>query len=175
MSITTRTGDRGTTRLFSGEEVAKCSARPAAYGELDELVSVLGIARCHCRRRGDDVLTLQRELFVVGAELATTAEGRERLRERVDQASLSALEARMTALESAIPMPTDFIVPGSNLAAAHLDHARTVARRCERHAVGLHRGGELDNEILLVWLNRLSDYLWLLARAEEDEPTRLRP
>jgi cob(I)alamin adenosyltransferase len=169
VSITTRVGDRGTTFLFSGEEVAKDSPRTHAYGDLDELVSVLGLARATVRRADvrRAVLALQRELFVAGAELATSAGRVGLLRERVDAGRLARLEAQREVLEKRLPPPKGFILPGGTVAAAHLDHARTLARRLERRVVGLARRRLVRNPSLIVWLNRLSDYLWLLARREE--------
>lgn len=176
MSITTKVGDRGTTFLFSGEEVPKDSPRTAAYGDLDELVSVLGVARATSRRaevRGA-VLTLQRELFVAGSELATSRSRTRLLKARVDAGMLAELDARRAALERRIVMPKGFILPGGTIAAAHLDHARTLARRLERRVVTLTRKGLVRNPVLLVWLNRLSDYLWLLARREEGRAVTLK-
>ena len=169
MSITTKVGDRGTTFLFSGEEVPKDSPRTSAYGDLDELVSVLGLARATTKRADvrAAVLDLQSELFVAGAELATSSRHVKLLKQRVDAARLADLEARRDALEKRIRMPAGFILPGGTLAAAHLDHARTLARRLERRVVGLTRRKLVRNPDLIVWLNRLSDYLWLLARREE--------
>ena len=175
-SITTRFGDAGKTRLFSGETVLKCDPRPEAYGDLDELVSVLGVARCHCRHASsiELVLWLQRQLFVIGSELATTGEAVARLPRRCDAALLADLDQRRDQLEASITMPTGFIIPGGLPGSAHLDHARTIARRLERKVVALAQHGRLDNESLLAWLNRLSDLLWLLARAEEDQPIMVR-
>jgi cob(I)alamin adenosyltransferase len=175
-SITTKVGDKGTTFLFSGEEVPKDSPRTDAYGDLDELVSVLGVARAASARDDvrDRILSLQRSLFVVGTELATSPPHLGALRERVDEAFLARFEAEREALELLVPMPSGFIIPGGTLAAAHLDHARTISRRLERKVVRLTRSGELDNTSLLVWVNRLSDYLWLLARREEGKATLLK-
>jgi cob(I)alamin adenosyltransferase len=174
MSITTRVGDKGTTLLFSGERVAKDSPRTEAYGDLDELVSVLGVARCHARRSAKDILKLQRELFVVGSELATSQKFVKLLAERVDAGMLADFEKRRETLEAQIKMPDGFIIPGGSLAGAHLDHARTIARRLERKVVGLQRRRLVKNKHLRVWLNRLSDYLWLLARHEEGKATVLK-
>lgn len=177
-SITTKVGDKGTTFLFSGEEVPKDSPRTMAYGDLDELVSVLGVARCHVEHEEikHDILTIQRDLFVAGAELATALDHVGLLKQRIGEGELRHFEARRDALESRIKMPDGFIIPGGSgsLGAAHLDHARTVARRVERRAVTLQRAGLIDNRNLLIWLNRLSDYLWLLARLEEGESLSLR-
>ena len=176
-SITTKVGDRGTTFLFSGEEVSKDCARTNAYGDVDELVSVLGVARAQSEQ--DDVREIlfwvQCELFVVAAELATESDSIKLVRERIDAARLQQLDARREKLEARITMPTGFIIPGGTPVAAVIDHARTIARRCERRAVGLASGGLIHNDHLLVWLNRLSDFLWLLARYEEGERTVLKP
>jgi cob(I)alamin adenosyltransferase len=170
-SITTRVGDKGSTFLFSGERVSKDSPRTEAYGDLDELVSVLGLARVHARRTRRQAMELQRELFVVGAELATSPRHLRLLKQRVDEHMVQELERRRSRLERAITMPAGFIIPGGTPGGAHLDHARTIARRIERKVVGLHRKRLVRNPHLLVWLNRLSDYLWLLARREEGRRT----
>ena len=172
VSITTKTGDQGLTRLFSGEQVLKDSPRLEAYGDLDELVSVLGVARHHLQpvHLKEEILFLQRSLFIVGSELATTAKKIDRLKERVDSAMLKTLEEKRTALEELVEIPSGFVVPGNSLAGAHLDVARTVARRCERKIVRLLQEKIVDNEILLIWFNRLSDYLYLLARHAEGHP-----
>lgn len=176
MSITTKVGDRGTTFLFSGEEVSKDSPRTMAYGDLDELVSVLGLVRAHTRYADvrSAVLDLQRELFIAGSELATSARHAKLLKARVDAARLAQLDARRDALEKRVPMPAGFILPGGTAAAAHLDHARTLARRLERRVVGLRRRKLVNNPVLIIWLNRLSDYLWLLARREEGRAVTLK-
>lgn len=168
-SITTRVGDHGTTFLFSGEEVPKDSLRTDAYGDLDELVSVLGLARVHAAKQEtkDAVIALQRDLFIAGSELATSREHIGSLAQRIDPAALERFEKRRDDLEGQIEMPKGFILPGGTPGGAYLDHARTIARRLERKAVSLHRAGETSNENLLVWLNRVSDFLWLLARFEE--------
>lgn len=177
-SITTRVGDRGTTFLFSGEEVPKDSARTEACGDLDELVSALGVARCHAlnERVQASLLDLQRDLFTAGAEMATSLDHVDLLKTRVDESHLRAFESQREQLEARIRMPDGFIIPGGSgsLAAAHLDHARTIARRVERRAVRLQRDGLLANPHLLVWLNRISDYLWLLARMEEGRSLTLK-
>lgn len=176
LSITTKTGDKGTTHLFSGETISKDSPRTHAYGDLDELVSILGVARA---LSADDTLcqtliTLQRRLFIAGAELATSADHIEKLAQRVDDSMLRELEKERDALEESLPPIKGFILPGGNPVAAHLDLARAVARRCERRAVGLLDADQIDNATLIVWLNRLSDYLWLLARHAEGSTTLMK-
>jgi cob(I)alamin adenosyltransferase len=175
-SITTRVGDRGTTFLFSGEEVAKDGPRTEAYGDLDELVSVLGLARATSRKPfvRASALALQRRLFLAGTELATSARHVGRLRSRIDAAALAAFETERDALEARVPMPAGFILPGGTPAAAALDVARALSRRLERKVVGLARRQLVRSPHLLVWLNRLSDYLWLLARYEEGRKTLLK-
>lgn len=177
-SITTKVGDKGTTFLFSGEEVPKDSPRTMAYGDLDELVSALGVARCHVQNGevAADLLMIQRDLFIVGAELATAVDHIGLLKHRIGEAELKAFEARREALEARIAMPDGFIIPGGTgvPGAAYIDFARAIARRVERRAVRLQRAGLIDNPHLLVWLNRLSDYLWLLARLEEGESLELK-
>lgn len=175
-SITTKVGDKGTTFLFSGEEVPKDSPRTEAYGDLDELVSVLGVARSLAQKPeiADAVLSLQRELFIAGSELATEREHVHLLKQRIDAAMLAAFEAQRDEWESRIAMPSGFVLPGGTAAAAHLDQARSIARRCERKVVRLQREGFIDNKPLLVWINRVSDFLWILARYEESGQTMLK-
>ncbi len=172
-SITTKVGDQGTTRLFSGEEVLKNSPRLEAYGDMDELVAVLGVARFHAQKKEvkDALLDIQRALFVVASELATTPKKLEKLPHRVDEAMLNQLDEKRSALEARTDIPGGFVIPGSSLATSHVEHARTIARRCERKVVTLLEKNIIENKVLLVWFNRLSDYLYLLARHEEDGPT----
>lgn len=175
-SITTRIGDKGTTQLFSGETVSKNSPQTNAYGDLDELVSVMGIARSLAQRPEtiDRLIVLQRQCFIVGAELATSVTYTDVLGHRVNADMLNELDRVREDLEAKIEMPKGFVLPGGTPAAAHLDLARTIARRCERKTVGLVEEGLLNNPILVVWLNRLSDYLWLLARFEEGDATLMK-
>ena len=172
-SITTKKGDQGTSRLFSGEEVPKNSLRLETYGDIDELVSVLGIARFHAQDKEtrEALLFIQRALFTVSSELATSPQKLNRLKRRVDQPMLDELEKKREALEKRIQLPKGFVIPGNYLAAAHIEQARTVTRRCERKVVGLFQANLISNKIMMIWFNRLSDYLYLLARNEEDEPT----
>jgi cob(I)alamin adenosyltransferase len=175
-SITTKVGDKGTTFLFSGEEVPKDSPRTEAYGDIDELVSVLGVARSLSVRPEirDAILSLQRELFVAGSELATAIEHVHLLKQRIDARMLSAFDAQRDEWEQRIVMPTGFIIPGGTPAAAHIDQARSISRRAERKIVRLQRDGLVDNRTLLVWINRVSDFLWILARYEEGGATMLK-
>jgi len=171
MSITTRQGDDGHTRLFSGETVAKSHPRPSTYGDLDEAVSALGLARSLVRapRVAAELLIIQKILFLVGAELATSPGRLQRLPERLGPAHLEALDRLGAELEEAVPLPPRFVVPGAAPGSAALDLARSIVRRLERSVVAL---GETEpavmaNPVLIPFLNRLSDILFLLARYEE--------
>jgi cob(I)alamin adenosyltransferase len=169
MSITTRTGDQGRTCLYSGQEVSKADLVPQALGALDEAISILGIARSLCpdAELNSIILEVQQTCFVVGSELATHPDQLDRLTRRLDEALLQEMESLRDQVEAETPMPKDFVVPGGNTLGAHLDHARTVFRRCEREAVRLQEAGFLQNPRVLQWLNRVSDLLWLLARQAE--------
>ncbi|WFB36510.1 cob(I)yrinic acid a,c-diamide adenosyltransferase [Kiritimatiellota bacterium B12222] len=169
MSITTRNGDKGRTRLFSGQDVSKADLAPRAYGALDEAVSVLGIARSltDSESLAEHLLYIQNASFEVGAELATHPDDVARKRRRVDEAFVAILDKMRDDLEAVTPIPKDFVIPGGNPVAAHLDHARCVYRRCEQEATALWNADFLKNPLVLVWLNRVSDHLWLLARQME--------
>lgn len=176
INITTKTGDRGTSRLYSGEEISKSHLRLETYGEIDELVSLLGIAKCHVGkdRIKDEILQLQKDLFVVASELSTTADKLDTLAVRVDKVFLDRLELRREALNGDTAIPEDFIIPGSTLPSSYLDLARCVARRVERKIVKLVESKEIDNLTMIVWFNRISDYLYLMARFEEESPALLK-
>jgi len=167
--ITTKTGDRGITRLYSGEEIPKDSPSVEAYGIIDELVSSLGIARNHCKKEEtkEAILFVQKALFTVAFELATKKEKLDILKKGVNADFIKELDKRKETLEQIVKLKDEFIVPGKNLSSAHLDFSRTIARRCERRIVRLFNEKSIYNEDILIWMNRLSDYLYLLARYEE--------
>lgn len=170
MSIVTKQGDKGKTRLFSGEEVSKNSDRIRAYGTLDELVSVMGVARALCKK--DDVAKhiheLQRTLFRLGTELATKDEKKVKL-DPINAGDIEVIEALITHHESKLKLPKEFVIPGRNTQSATIDVARTVCRRFERSLVGLQEKNEWKNESALIFINRLSDLLFLMARSEATE------
>ncbi len=176
MRIYTRRGDDGTTGLFHGGRVAKDSAGPEAYGTVDEAVSVLGVARSQAEEEtAAAILAVQRDLFVVAAELATDPTKWERLEagvSRVESAMIDQLEVRIDRIEAEVGMPTEFVVPGGDPVAASIDVARTVVRRAERASVALL--ADHGESLVVPYLNRLADYLYMLARAVEREwtPTR---
>ncbi|PFG39881.1 ATP:cob(I)alamin adenosyltransferase [Georgenia soli] len=176
--IYTGTGDDGTTGLFFGGRASKGDVLVDAYGDVDEAVAVLGVARAGCADAAlaDRILRLQRELFVVGADLATHPERRRRLVDgvsRVTTEMVAALERLIDDLVTERPLRPVFVVPGATTTSAALDHARTVVRRAERHAVGAREAGRAVAEPALIYLNRLSDLLFVLARhaaGEAEEP-----
>lgn len=173
MKVYTKRGDDGTTGLLYGGRVDKDDLRTGAYGTVDETVSVLGTARAELTGQLHDlVLEVQREMFVLGAQLATHAEDWERLEvgvSRVDRGMVDALDVRIDASVERHPLPREFVVPGGTRAAAALDVARTVCRRAERHVVAMQRTGLLPDDAPLRYLNRCSDYLYVLAREAEGE------
>jgi cob(I)alamin adenosyltransferase len=124
------------------------------------------------------LLRLQRELFVVGAELATDQADRARLDDevsRVTEGMVDRLEATLAELETQMTMPREFVVPGQTPFSAALEVARTVVRRAERRAVGLVRGGAVESDWLLAYVNRLADLLWVLARVAERAEAKSAP
>ena len=173
MRIYTRKGDTGTTGLlFGGDRISKADLRTDAYGTTDEAVSALGLARAAlpAGALANLVLRLQRELFVVGAELATHVDRRPRLTDGVSRLTapmVSALEAEIDALEADYPMPKEFVIPGESMAGAALDLARTTVRRAERRCVALAADGGLPDSQAVPYLNRLADLLFVMARAAD--------
>ena len=168
MKIYTKTGDRGDTGLFGGGRVPKNHPRVAAYGDVDELNAVLGlvIATEPLPRIDDVLLPIQRDLFAIGALLATP--NQEKMRQHLEKAQIG--NSRISELERAIDAGDDeleplrsFILPGGTQKAASLHVARTVCRRAERSVVGLTAETEIP-ELVVIYLNRLSDLLFTLAR-----------
>jgi cob(I)alamin adenosyltransferase len=166
VKIYTRTGDAGETSFFDNTRVSKADARVDAYGEVDELNACLGAARAAGL---DDDLSgvigaIQKELFAVGARLAdpaTRIAGRV-AKAAVQPADVERLEQTIDHLEGELPPLTRFILPGGSMSGALLHLARTICRRAERRVVGL--GADAVEPILIVYLNRLSDLLFVLAR-----------
>jgi cob(I)alamin adenosyltransferase len=190
-AVATGRGDDGTTSLlYGGDRVRKDDPRTEAYGAIDEAVAALGLARAELSgaaragalspglaRINELVLRIQRELFVVGAELATNPDARDRGRDgvtRVSAAMLGGMDATLRQVEAGVTMPREFVVPGETRLSASLEMARTILRRAERRAVtlslhdeALAGSGGLEGGHLLPYLNRLADLLWILARAAE--------
>lgn len=167
MAIYTRTGDRGETSLYSGERVDKGSLRVEAYGTLDELNSVLGGARALA---SDDKISsileeLQNQLFQAGADLATLSTAKHQVR-RIQAGDCKALEGAIDDLQGELPRLKHFILPGGSPGACQLHLARSVCRRAERLICRLQSQEEEVNLDLLVYVNRLSDLLFVMARYE---------
>ena len=168
MNIYTRTGDRGETGLFGGGRVPKDHRRVEAYGDVDELNAALGLARAiELMPRVDEVLVpIQRDLFAIGALLATPdpVKMREQLaKAQLDEERVAQLEAAIDAGEAELEPLRAFILPGGTPKAAALHVARTVCRRAERRVVTLAHDVEIP-ELAVMYLNRLSDLLFVLAR-----------
>jgi cob(I)alamin adenosyltransferase len=168
MKIYTKTGDTGDTGLFGGGRVPKDDPRVVAYGDVDELNAVIGMARAvEQMTRIDEVLVpVQRDLFAIGALLATP--DREKMAQhlekaRIDRERIAQLEQAIDDAESELEPLRAFIMPGGTPKAAALHVARTVCRRAERHVVRLQHTVELP-ELTVIYLNRLSDLLFTLAR-----------
>lgn len=177
MKIYTRKGDDGTTGLWYGGRVGKSSARPEAYGEVDEAASALGLCRAAAKRGGElyeDILRIQEELFVAGAELATAPEAAARLEpgvSKVTAAMVARLEADIDRYMDRVSLPPKFVIPGGTELSARLDVARTAVRRAERRVSSLAQSGELADDTVLSYLNRASDAVYAMARfADEDDP-----
>ncbi|MCX7621880.1 MAG: cob(I)yrinic acid a,c-diamide adenosyltransferase [Acidimicrobiales bacterium] len=176
MKVYTRKGDDGTTGLLFGGRVPKDSELPAAYGAVDEAQAFIGLARAECDPGSelDELLvSVERDLWVLMAELATLPENRSKLKpgkDAVDEMMVSRLESVIDDVSARFDPPAEFVVPGGNRVSALLDVARTVVRRAERSAVR----AVTEGSSVLPYLNRLSDLLWTLARWQEGESLRTR-
>jgi len=175
VKIYTRKGDDGTTGLLYGGRVRKDSAAPVAYGDVDEARAALGLARALAAASSDGrggeldslLVRLERDLWVLMAELATDPANRAKLQagtSLVTAEMVEALEPIIDDLTSRFEQPTEFVVPGQNAVSAQLDVARTVVRRAERRALV----AAADGSHVVPYLNRLSDLLWTMARWQED-------
>jgi len=195
-AVATGRGDDGTTGLlFASDRVYKDDPRTEAFGAVDEAVAALGLARAELGALGPAggldpadartaafaglaalILRIQRELFVVGAELATAPGAKDRQRDgetRVSQAMVSNMDAMLREMEAVIELPREFVVPGETRTSAALELARTVLRRAERRSVTLALHDEaLAAGRLLPYLNRLADLIWILARVAEQGEAR---
>lgn len=167
--VYTKTGDEGLTSLIGGERVSKASTRVDAYGDVDELNAVLGIARGFTEDSGiDDILkAIQNDLFIIGAELASPS-GLEI--PRISEDRILQLESAIDKYLSDLEPLEEFILPGGSGVGSYLHFARTVARRAERKVVKLMEEDEVAKNVL-VYLNRLSDLLFVMARIENKHNT----
>jgi len=164
-------GDGGETSLLYGTRVAKSDDRCETYGTIDEAVSLLGLAKNFCQPEVTDILfSLQRDLFVIGTELATPQEHYAKLQAKgkvVGPEMVQRLEGLIDEFEARTDMPQEFIIPGACVSSATLDVARAVVRRAERRAVAFKQSGQFINKEVLKYLNRLADLVFTLARYEE--------
>ena len=170
--VYTRFGDSGETSLLYGGRVSKNDPHTEAYGTTDEAVSAMGLARAMSQdQRVKEVLReLQRELFTIAAELATEPDKYQLFQQHfkpVTPEMVANLEKTNDSLEEGIEMPNVFILPGGSAASAAIDLARCIVRSAERRVVALREAGKLTNDIIISYLNRLGDLLFVLARYED--------
>jgi cob(I)alamin adenosyltransferase len=178
VKIYTKKGDDGSTSLWYGGRVPKHHGRTEAYGSLDEACSQLGVARALCgpdqAELAADILRLQDDIFVAGAELATAPEAAGRLEDgisRVTEEMVTEAEALIDRYMAEVELPPKFVIPGGNQLSAQLDVARTVIRRAERRISTLVEAGEIASETLVHFVNRASDLAYAMARwADVDDP-----
>jgi cob(I)alamin adenosyltransferase len=176
VKIYTKKGDDGTTSLWYGGRVPKHHGRTDAYGTLDEACSQLGVARALCgAEQGElaaDILRLQDDIFVAGAELATAPEAAERLQDGVSRTTeemVAELERAIDRYMAEVDLPPKFVIPGGNQLSAQLDVARTTIRRAERRISELNEAGEIESETVIHFVNRASDLAYAMARFADVE------
>ena len=167
--VTTRTGDDGSSGLIGDGRLPKYHLRFETVGTIDEATSHLGLARAHSpiERVRDVIFRLQHELYIAMAEISTTRDAYEKAGFRITIEHVRGIEDVCDSLKSDVEIPNRFIVPGATVSGAHIDVARTVVRRAERHVVRLLHEIEIDNWEVARYLNRCSDLLHILARYDE--------
>lgn len=166
MKIYTKTGDTGETSLFGGQRVPKSSIRIETYGTADELNSAIGLARSFglSSMNEDIAIQCQNDLFVLGADLATPPSKQAKI-DRVNQTHINRLEGYIDEFDSKLEPLKFFILPAGSQTAAALHVARTICRRCERICIQAKETEEISNDVV-IYLNRLSDLLFVMARYE---------
>jgi cob(I)alamin adenosyltransferase len=164
--IFSKNGDRGTTSLLTGERISKASLRPDAYGTLDEASSTLGLARTFTLNDAilEMIHAVQEDLLILGARLSDTAPDS---KYSIGSERIQRLEDWMVKIQEEVPMPRHYIYPGANSVSALIDLARSIIRRAERVATALKEAGEIDSPEVHSYLNRLADFLFILARYAE--------
>lgn len=171
MSVVTKTGDKGTTGLLSGERISKTDPRVGAYGVMDELVSHLGMVRS--LKPGEEIFghlkKIQEDLFRLGAELASSRLDPKWKVVPINKEDVAALEILVKRFEPELHLPKSFVLPGGSTCSSALDIARTVARRLERKIVALMESKLYNNAQAVCYVNRLSDLLFIFARYEQKQ------
>lgn len=167
-SVSTRKGDGGDTRLGGGQSISKADARVEAYGIIDELNTVIGVARVNCEDLEicTEIRLIQRELFVVGSAISTRAEANNPI-PVIEKSTVARLDALVDRFEAEPNILRDWSIPGEFRGSAMFDMARAICRRAERAAVRYVTNGGIVQPTVLEYLNRLSDVLWLCARVIE--------
>lgn len=170
MKIYTKTGDKGSTSLLGGARVPKSHMRIEAYGTVDELNSYIGLLRDQPvnEERKELLKTIQDRLFTLGAELATEPGKDKVVKPDLFESDISLLEASMDTMDQALPALTNFILPGGHSSVSFAHVARNVCRRAERITVALNENEAVD-ELVIQYLNRLSDFLFVLGRKMAQE------
>jgi cob(I)alamin adenosyltransferase len=164
-------GDAGETSLLGGQRVPKYDPRPETYGVLDEASSALGVARATTKNQKikDIILSVQKDLLIMGAELSSVPEDIQKLTRRIGEEDVKRLEQIIDELQKNITLKNEFIYPGETPVSAQIDVGRTIIRRAERKAASLRNEGLLRSAEINRYLNRLADMLFVLARYEEQK------
>ncbi len=176
MSVATKKGDQGRTDLYLGRRISKDHLRVEVFGCLDELCAFLGLVRSLLKDEDVSRLleTIQRELFIIGAEAAVTPGNIRKLKRRIDESYVERLDRALAEFEKDAHFEACcFYLPGENMLACSFDIARTVARRTERRLVTLKNRGMIRNPHILAYINRLSDLLFVLSRYYEPTSRKL--
>ncbi|HPA15173.1 MAG TPA: cob(I)yrinic acid a,c-diamide adenosyltransferase [Desulfobacterales bacterium] len=162
-------GDKGETSLLGGQRVPKYDLRPDTYGTLDEASSALGVARAGtgAQKIKEIILSVQKDLLIVGTELSTLTEDYGKLSRTINESDVKRIEKIIDELQQAFEMKREFIFPGESVVSAQIDVGRTIIRRAERKAARMKNEGLITNEKVNQYLNRLADMLFTLARYEE--------
>ena len=171
MKIYTKTGDKGTTSLISGRRVSKANLRIESYGTVDELNSCMGILRDQkeLEHRKDILIEIQDRLFTIGSLLASDPKKVSHIAiPQIDEPDITTLEVEIDVMNEELPSMTHFILPGGHPTVSFCHLARTVCRRAERRCIELHNEEGID-EVIIRYLNRLSDYIFVLSRMTSQE------
>lgn len=166
-----KSGDLGTSDLFSGEKISKASFRLDSLGELDELGSLIGVTKLYVNVKFHaDLIQIQRILFIMGSEIATKSGSSHKLTRKIDATTLVWLESILQKLLEETSLPKGFVLSGSTPPSSYLHLTRAVTRRCERSLVRLYQKKQLKNKMILAFLNRLSVYFFVLSIWHDQSP-----